>query len=180
MLTFIKTQLIDTGTFMGKACDFCCDVVQWCADAVGMTYEELNMYAFYILQPVIYILFALWGSWLLYRLSARGGFLPGKISSAVMALANIVMAVIVFRTFYGADMNALFYVKVDAIAASATEWGISYSAWNLLVFAVFFILVCVFHTETVRLYRRGWLIPLFVWSWLMMLLSPLLVFVFFV
>ena len=180
MLVLLKTDLVDTNTFMGKACDCCCDIMQWFSELFGITYYEINMYAFYILQPCIYLIFSVWGCRMLYRLSSRSGFIAGKISAVVMAVANIVMSGMLVSNFYGADFNALCPEKIEAFAASAAEWGISYSAWNLLVFAAFFILACIFQFVTVKLYRRGKMIPLFVWSWLMFLLSPLLIFVFFV
>ena len=45
---------------MNEAFDFCVELLQNWAAALGMTYEEINIWIFVIIEPIVFVLMAVW------------------------------------------------------------------------------------------------------------------------
>ena len=45
---------------MNELFDFCVDLLRDWAAALGMTYEEINIWIFVILEPLIFVLMVVW------------------------------------------------------------------------------------------------------------------------
>ena len=52
---------------MNEAFDFCVELLQNWAAALGMTYEEINIWIFVIIEPIVFVLMAVW----IWRLRRR-------------------------------------------------------------------------------------------------------------
>ena len=46
--------------FINKVFDLCVDILLYGADILGMTYNEINIWLFVIIQPLIHIIMAIW------------------------------------------------------------------------------------------------------------------------
>ena len=46
--------------FINKVFDLCVDILLYGADILGMTYNEINIWLFVIIQPLIHIIMAAW------------------------------------------------------------------------------------------------------------------------
>ena len=46
--------------FVNKLFDLCVDILLYGADILGMTYNEINIWLFVIIQPLIHIIMAIW------------------------------------------------------------------------------------------------------------------------
>ena len=46
--------------FINKVFDLCVDILLYGADILGMTYNEINIWLFVIIQPLIHIIMAVW------------------------------------------------------------------------------------------------------------------------
>lgn len=46
--------------FINKLFDLCVDILLYGADILGMTYNEINIWLFVIIQPLIHIIMAIW------------------------------------------------------------------------------------------------------------------------
>ena len=46
--------------FVNKLFDLCVDILLYGADILGMTYNEINIWLFVIIQPLIHIIMAVW------------------------------------------------------------------------------------------------------------------------
>ena len=46
--------------FINKLFDLCVDILLYGADILGMTYNEINIWLFVIIQPLIHIIMAVW------------------------------------------------------------------------------------------------------------------------
>ena len=46
--------------FINKVFDLCVDILLYGADILGMTYNEINIWLFVIIQPLIHITMAVW------------------------------------------------------------------------------------------------------------------------
>jgi len=48
---------------MNEIFDLCVDFLNWLADLLGMTYKEINIWIFVILEPIVFIILL----WIIFR-----------------------------------------------------------------------------------------------------------------
>ena len=52
--------------FINKVFDLCVDILLYGADILGMTYNEINIWLFVIIQPLIHIIMVIWIFYLIH------------------------------------------------------------------------------------------------------------------
>ncbi len=67
---------------MDSLFDYCVHLLEVCAKALGMTYEEVNIWIFVIIEPIVFILMCFWISNLYGKIRKirRTGAFPVSLS----------------------------------------------------------------------------------------------------
>ena len=166
------SELYGASDAISLLCQRCCDVMYYFSDLFGVTYGELNMYCFYILQPVIYGVLLWWELIYLYRKTKH------KIGRKVLLTLSFVPVgylLAVMAKFAGKNLDALCYVKIDNLYRAAHAVHLTYAEINILIFILGFLFICFLHFlfYVCRKKKVAYAITLF-----FLLVSPLFVFVF--
>lgn len=153
-------------------CQRCCDVMYYLADLCGVTYEQLNMVFFYMLQPCIYSLLLLWE--LLYLQRRTKNIKLRKVLLGA-CLLPVVYIGSVLAIYMGKNLDALCVVKIQSLYDHAHAYGMTYAEINVYIFILGFLFICFLHFLFVcfRKKKIAYAITL-----LFTLLSPFFVYVF--
>ena len=71
--------MLPTTISMDSVFELCVDILVVMAKALGMTYNEINIWIFVIIEPIVFVLMCFWIYYLyrvIRRLKKRGGYVP--------------------------------------------------------------------------------------------------------
>ena len=142
------------------------------ADLCGVTYEQLNMVFFYILQPCIYSLLLLWELLYLQRRTRNT-----KLRKVLLwtCLLPVVYIGSVLAIYLGKNLDTLCIAKIQSLYDHAHAYGLTYAEINVYIFILGFLFICFLHFLFVcfRKKKIAYAITLF-----FLLVSPFFVYVF--
>ena len=123
-------------------CQRCCDVMYYFADLLGVTYEQLNMVCFYIVQPCIYSLLLLWQLLYLQRKTKSPQLRKVLLWTCLLPVIYVVS---VLAIYVGKNLNTLCIEKIQSLYDTAHAYGMTYAEINIYIFILGFLLICFLH-----------------------------------
>ena len=123
--------------------ELCCRMVDVFGHIFGMTYYEANTFLFLRLQPIMYLLFSAYLSYLCYNNLRRGKsflLLFYFVMSILWCIPWIILCCFVF-IHYSMDWDSAARLCIDEMMKIQHVYGVDYGLQNFIYFIFTFIMV---------------------------------------